>query len=117
MSGRLSGIYLSEAFQVQYEDVGQRPQTELDAALLKLLAVWTSPRVIRSELEPTSKKIQLSKSNQNVFVSFPSSLGLPVPLWCTAESTGPVSRSEAGGAAPLRDAHFQRLGCIRPQFF
>lgn len=41
----------------------------------------------------------------------------PVPLWCTAESTGPVSRSGAAGAAPLLDAHFQHPGCIHPQSF
>ena len=27
-------------------------------------------------------------------------LGLPVPLWCTVESTGQASRSEAADAAP-----------------
>lgn len=53
----LSPQYLSEAFQVQYEDVRQGPQTELDAALLKLLTVWTSPRVIRSKLKWMRKKI------------------------------------------------------------
>lgn len=42
--------YLSEAFEVKNEDVRQGPQTELDAALLKLLAVRTSPGVIRSQL-------------------------------------------------------------------
>lgn len=41
----------------------------------------------------------------------------PVPLWCRVESTGPVSRFGAAGAAPLLDAHFQHLGCIRPQSF
>lgn len=43
--------YLSEAFQVKDENVWQGPQAELDAALLELLAVWTSPCVIRSQLE------------------------------------------------------------------
>lgn len=39
-------FYLSKAFQMQYEDVRQSPQTELNAALLKLLTVRTSPRVV-----------------------------------------------------------------------
>lgn len=41
---------LSKAFQVKYEDVWQRPQTEFDAALLKLLTVRTSPCIIWSKL-------------------------------------------------------------------
>lgn len=44
-------------------------------------------------------------------------LRLPVPLLCRAESIGQGSTSEAAGAAPLLDAHFQHRGCIRPQFF
>lgn len=43
-------LYLSEALQVKDENVGQGPQAELNAALLELLAVWTSPCVIRSQL-------------------------------------------------------------------
>lgn len=43
--------YLSEALQVKYEDVRQGPETELDAALLELLTVRTSPRVIRRQLK------------------------------------------------------------------
>lgn len=49
--------YLSEALQVQYEDVRQGPQTELDAALLKLLTVRTAPGIIRSKLEPLMAKM------------------------------------------------------------
>lgn len=49
--GVSSRAHLSEAFQVKYEDVGQRPQTQLDAALLQLLTVGTSPGVIRSQLQ------------------------------------------------------------------
>lgn len=36
---------------MQDEDVRQGPETELDAALLKLLTVRTAPGVIRSELD------------------------------------------------------------------
>lgn len=46
-----SHLYLSEAFQVKYEDVWQGPQAEFDAALLKLLTVWTAPCIIRSKLK------------------------------------------------------------------
>ena len=42
---------------------------------------------------------------------------VPVPLWCTAESTALVSRFAAAGVAPWLDAHFQRLGCIHPLSF
>lgn len=49
--------YLSEALQVQYEDVRQGPQAELDAALLKLLTVRTAPGIIWSKLEPSMEKM------------------------------------------------------------
>lgn len=57
--------HLSEAFQVKYEDVRQGPQTELDAALLKLLTVRTPPRIIRSQLRSKWKKIN---SHSVVFI-------------------------------------------------
>lgn len=41
---------LSEAFQVQDENVWERPQAQLYAALLELLTVRASPCVIRSKL-------------------------------------------------------------------
>lgn len=44
-------LYLSEALEVKYEDVWQCPKTQFDAALLELLTVWTSPRIIRGKLE------------------------------------------------------------------
>ena len=36
---------------MEYEDVWQGPQAELDAALLELLAVRAAPGVIRSQLQ------------------------------------------------------------------
>lgn len=45
-----SCMYLSEAFEVENEDIGQGPQTELDAALLQLFTVRTPPGIIRSQL-------------------------------------------------------------------
>ena len=53
----IAKVYLSKALQVKYEDVWQGPQTKLDAALLKLLTVWTAPCVIRSELKLMWEKI------------------------------------------------------------
>lgn len=51
LHGTVVHQYLSEALQVKDEDVWQGPQAEFNAALLELLAVRTSPRVIRSQLE------------------------------------------------------------------
>lgn len=51
VSGTVVNQYLSEALQVKDENVWQGPQAEFNAALLELLAVRTSPRVIRSQLE------------------------------------------------------------------
>lgn len=45
-----SSPYLTEALEVQYEDVRQCPQAELDAALLELLAVRAAPGVIGGQL-------------------------------------------------------------------
>lgn len=110
---------------MKYEDVRQGPQAELDAALLKLLTVRTAPRVIRSKLESAKtnmprdlKAFEVSMQRKKGNKCLCSSLARwPAPLWCTAESTGPVSRSGAAGAAPSPDAHFQHLGCIHPQSF
>lgn len=51
--------HLSEPLQVQDEDVRQRPQAELDAALLQLLAVGAAPGVVGGQLEHT---VQVSAS-------------------------------------------------------
>lgn len=45
--------YLSEPLEVQYEHIWQRPQAELDAALLELLAVGAAPGVVWGQLERT----------------------------------------------------------------
>lgn len=47
--------YLSEPLEVQYEHIWQRPQAELDAALLELLAVGAAPGVVWSQLEPCAR--------------------------------------------------------------
>ena len=49
--------YLSEAFQVKYEYVWQCPQTQLDAALLELLTVRTTPCIVRSELKSNKNNL------------------------------------------------------------
>lgn len=43
--------HLSEPLQVQYEDVWEGPQAQLDAALLQLLAVGAAPGVIWGQLK------------------------------------------------------------------
>ena len=42
--------YLAEAFEVEDQDVWERPEAELDAPLLQLLTVRTPPRIVRSQL-------------------------------------------------------------------
>lgn len=133
-------LYLSEAFQVKYEDVWQGPQAEFDAALLKLFTVWTAPCIIRSKLKLMWKRFKTKqvanfkhktgftlctpacRGKMYILISISNILcaghtSLPVPLWCRVESTGRVSRSEAADAAPSLAAHFQHRGCTRPQFF
>lgn len=43
--------YLSEALEVEDEDVGQRPQTHLHHPLLQLLTVGALPGVVGGQLE------------------------------------------------------------------
>ncbi len=52
--------YLSEPLEMQYEHIRQRPQAELNAALLQLLAVGTAPGIVRGQLKYT----QPSSSHQ-----------------------------------------------------
>lgn len=56
MYGTVVHQYLSEALQVKDEDVGKGPKAELNAALLELLAVRTSPCVIGSQLEHSDSR-------------------------------------------------------------
>lgn len=66
--------YLSKALEVKNEDVGQRPQTQLDAALLKLLAVRAAPGVIGGKLA----KGNCQNSNQKLFQLALALLWLPL---------------------------------------
>lgn len=45
--------YLSESLEMQYQHIRQRPQTELNAALLQLLAVGTAPGIVWGQLKHT----------------------------------------------------------------
>lgn len=60
--------HLSEPLQVQDEDVRQRPQAELDAALLQLLAVGAAPGVVGGQLEHT---VQVSANTTRPRVPHP----------------------------------------------
>lgn len=48
--------HLPEAFEVEDEDVGERPETHLHRALLKLLTMRALPCVIRGQLSKHSGK-------------------------------------------------------------
>lgn len=45
--------YLSEPLEMQYEHIRQRPEAELNAALLQLLAVGTAPGIVWGQLKHT----------------------------------------------------------------
>ena len=55
--------YLSESLEMQYEHVRQRPQAELDAALLQLLAVGTAPGIVWGQLKYTHRQSRTSSNH------------------------------------------------------
>lgn len=55
--------YLSEPLEMQYEHIRQRPQAELNAALLQLLAVGTAPGIIWGQLKHTQPRKQPSRAS------------------------------------------------------
>ena len=48
---------------MQYEHVRQRPQAELDAALLQLLAVGTAPGIVWGQLKYTHRQSRTSSNH------------------------------------------------------
>lgn len=57
--------YLSEPLEMQYEHIWERPQTELNTALLQLLAVGAAPGVVWGQLKHTRPREQLWRASSN----------------------------------------------------
>lgn len=72
--------YLSEPLEMQYEHIRQRPQAELNAALLQLLAVGAAPSIVWGQLKYTQHQSRTSSNHTAYKTSFTQDEALSFPL-------------------------------------